>query len=128
MSKSTEVITKKWSEFSAVQLNAINGVARHISNLKDVATNSATGTVGNSTPVSVQSEPRQWPGQENRGQISAAALITTDAASRAEMTMRVGIDYTKLSMVELYLYQSAIDKEIQARDQYSQIQLDVVKK
>ena len=44
------------------------------------------------------------------------------------MTMRVGIDYTKLSMVELYLCQSAIAKEIQARDQYSQTQLDDVRK
>ena len=40
--------------------------------------------------------------------------------------MQVGIDYTKLSMMELHLCQSAIMKEIQARDQYSQMQLENV--
>ena len=40
--------------------------------------------------------------------------------------MQVGIDYTKLSMTELHLCQSAIMKEIQARDQYSQLQLENV--
>ena len=38
--------------------------------------------------------------------------------------MKVGIDYTKMSMTELHLCQLAIMKEIQARDQYSQIQLE----
>ena len=38
--------------------------------------------------------------------------------------MIVGIDYTKMSMTELHLCQSAIMKEIQARDHYSQIQLE----
>ena len=37
LSKSTEVLTKKWSDFAAVHLNAINGVAQHISELKDLA-------------------------------------------------------------------------------------------
>ena len=50
-----------------------------------------------------------------------ASLITTDVASRAVMTMTVGIDYTKMSMVELHLCQSAIAKEIQARDEFSQL-------
>ena len=44
------------------------------------------------------------------------------------MTMTVGIDYTKMSMVELYLCQSVIAKEIQARDHFSQIQLDDTRK
>ena len=39
------------------------------------------------------------------------------------MSMQVVIDYTKLSMTELHLCQSAIMKEIQTRDQYSQMQL-----
>ena len=38
--------------------------------------------------------------------------------------MIVGIDYTKMSMSKLHLYQLAIMKEIQARDLYSQIQLE----
>ena len=42
--------------------------------------------------------------------------------------MTVGIDYTKMSRVELYLCQFAITKEIQARDQYSQKQLDDTRK
>ena len=44
------------------------------------------------------------------------------------MTMQVGIDYTKMSMVELYLCQSTIAKEIQAQDHFSQIQLDDTRK
>ena len=42
--------------------------------------------------------------------------------------MIVGIDYTKMSMMELHLCQSAIAKEIQARDHYSQIQLKNTRK
>ena len=38
--------------------------------------------------------------------------------------MIVGIDYTKMSMTELHLCQLAIMKEIQAWDNYSQIQLE----
>ena len=38
--------------------------------------------------------------------------------------MTFGIDYTKLSMTELHLCQVAIMKEIQARDHYSQMQLE----
>ena len=44
------------------------------------------------------------------------------------MSMTVGIDYTKMSMLELHLFQLAIAKEIQARDHYSQIQLDDIRK
>ena len=95
-----------------------------ISELKDLAAQSVTSTVASSTPVSAQPDIRQWPAQEHKGQISAAALITTDVASRAVMTMTVGIDYTKMSMVELYLCQSVIAKEIQTHDKFSQLQLD----
>ena len=38
--------------------------------------------------------------------------------------MIVGIDYTKMSMTELHLCQVTIMKEIQTRDNYSQIQLE----
>ena len=40
------------------------------------------------------------------------------------MNMTVEIDYTKMTMSELHLCQLAITKEIHARDQLSQIQLD----
>ena len=120
LSKSTEVLTKQWSEFAAVHLDAITSVAKHISELKDLAAKSVTGTAASTTPVSVQPDLRQWPTQENKGKISSVALILTDAASRSVMSMKVGIDYTKLSMTELHLCQSAIMNEIQARDQHSQ--------
>ena len=109
---STEVLTKKWSKFVAVQLDAINGVAQHILEPKDLVAQSVTGTITSSTPRSAQTKLRQWPARENKGQVSTAALITTDAVSRAEMSMTVGIDYTKMSMLELNLFQSTIAKEI----------------
>ena len=40
------------------------------------------------------------------------------------MSMTVGIDYTKLSMLELHLCQLVIIREIQARDNYSHMQLE----
>ena len=107
-----------------MHLDAISGVAQHISELKDLTTKLVIGSVANSTSVSMQPDLRQWPARENKGQVSTAALIITDAASRAEMSMTVGIDYTKMSVMELHLCESAIAKEIQARDHYSQIQLD----
>ena len=84
---------------------------------------SVTGTAASNTPVSAQPDLRQWPARDNKGQVSSAAIILTDAASRAEMSMKVGIDYTKIPMTELHLCQLAIMKEIQAQDQYSQMQL-----
>ena len=120
LSNSTEVLTKKWSEFATVHLDVIHGVAQNILELKDLAAQSVTGTVASSTPVSIQPDLREWPARENKGQVSTAALIITDA----EMSMTVGIDYTKMSMMELQLCQSAITKEIQARAHYSQKQLD----
>ena len=89
--------------------------------MKDLAEKSLTGA-----SVSAQPDLRQWPARDNKGQVSNVALILTDAASRLEMSMQVVIDYTKLSMMELHLCQSAIMKEIQARDQYSQMQLENV--
>ena len=124
LTKSTKFLTKKWSEFAATHLDALIGIARGISELKELAEKSATGAAANSTPVSAQPDTRQWPVRENRGQVSSAFLIITDTASRSEMSMIVGIDYTKMSMMELHLYQLAIMKEIQARDHYSQIQLE----
>ena len=58
LSKSIEVLTKKWSEFAAVQLDAINGVTQHISELKDLAAQSVTGTAASGTPVSAQLDLR----------------------------------------------------------------------
>ena len=112
--KSTKVLTKKWSEFVATHLHAITGVAKHISELKDLAEKSLTGASASSAPVSTYPELRQWPTRDNKGQVSSAALILTDAASHSEMSMKVGIDYTKMSMTELHLCQLAIVKEIQA--------------
>ena len=112
--KSTEVLTKKWSEFVATHLDALNGVAKRIIELKDLVEKSATGAAASSAPVSAQPDTRQWPVRENRGQVSSAALIITDAVSHAEMSMIVGIDYTKMSMMESHLFQSSIVKEIQA--------------
>ena len=37
LSNSIEVLTKKWSEFAATHLDAITGVAKHISELKYLA-------------------------------------------------------------------------------------------
>ena len=112
LSKSTEFLTKRWSEFSATQLDAITGVAKHISELKDLAEKSLTGASASSTPVSTQPDLRQWPARDNKGQVSSAALILMDAASRSKMSMKVGIDYTKMSMIELHLCQFMIMKEI----------------
>ena len=98
LSKSTEFLTKQWSDFAAAHLDAITGVAKHISELKDLAAKSVTGTVASSTPVSAQPELRQWLARDNKGQVSSAAIILTDAASHAEMSMKVGIDYTKMPM------------------------------
>ena len=103
--KSTEVLTKKWSEFAATNLDALTGVAQRIAELKDLAEISATGAAARSTPVSTQPDTRKWPMRDNRGQVLSAALIITDVASRSQMSMIVGIDYTKLSMMELHLCQ-----------------------
>ena len=110
LSKSIEVLTKKWSECAATHLHAITGVAKHISELKDLAEKSLTGASTSNAPVSTQLDLKQWPARDNKGQVSSAALILMDAVSRSEMSMKVGIDYTKLSMMELHLCQSAIMK------------------
>ena len=107
-----------------MQLDALTGVTQRISELKELAEKSATGATTSSVPVSVQPDTRQWPARDNRGQVLSAALIITDAASHSQMSMTVGIDYTKMSMTELHLCQLAIMKEIQARDHYSQMQLE----
>ena len=112
MSKSIEILTKKWSEFAATHLHAITSVAKHISELKDLVEKSSTGALASSAPVSTQPDLRQWPARDNKGQVLSVALILADAASRPEMSMKVGIDYTKMSMMELHLYQLAIMKEI----------------
>ena len=82
---------------------ALTSVAKHVSELKDLAVKSLTGASASSAPVSAQPDLRQWLARDNKGQVSSAALILTDAASHSEMSMQVGIDYTKLSMTELHL-------------------------
>ena len=128
LSKSTEVLTKKWSDFAVTHLDAITGVAKRISELKELAEKSATGAAASSAPVPAQPDTRQWPVREHRGQVSSATLIITDAASHVEMSMIVGIDYTKISMMELHLCHPSIAKEIQAQDHHSQILLENTRK
>ena len=99
LTKSTEVLTSKWSEFAATHLDVLTGVAQRIIELKDLAERSATNAAASSGPVSAQPDTRQWPARDNRGQVPSAALIITNAASRSQMSMTVGIDYTKLSMM-----------------------------
>ena len=67
LSKSTEVLTKKWSEFAATHLHAITGVAKHILELKDLAEKSLTSASASSAPVSTQPDLRQWPTRDNKG-------------------------------------------------------------
>ena len=89
LSKSTEVLTKKWSEFADTHLDAVTSVTNKIAKLKQLAEKSATGAAASSAPVPAQPDTRQWPVREHRGQVSSAALIITDTASRAEMSMIV---------------------------------------
>ena len=114
LTKSTEALFSKWSQLPATHLDAITGIARQILELKELAEKSAIGIVASSAPVSAQPEARQWPSRDNKGQVSSATLILTDASSPSKMTMKVRIDYTKMSMMELHLCQIAIMKEIQA--------------
>ena len=107
-----------------MHLDAITGVAKHISELKDLAAKTVTGPAASNTPISMQPDLRRWPTRDNKGQVSTATFILMDATSHLEMSMTVGIDYTKMSMTELHLCQLEIMKEIQARDHYSQIQLE----
>ena len=124
LTNSIEVLTSKWSQFTATHLDALTSVTQRISELKELAAKSMTSATTSTVPVIAQLETRKRPTRDNIGQVSSAALIITDAASCSEMSMTVGIDYTKLSMKELHLCQLAIMKEIQARDHYSQMQLE----
>ena len=123
LTKSTEALTSKWKEFAATHLDALTGMAQRVAELKTLAEKSTTGATTSSVPVSAHPDARKWLARDNRGQVPSAALILTDAVSHSEMSMTVGIDYTKLSMTELHLCQLVIMKEIQARDHYSQMQL-----
>ena len=51
LSKSTEALTQKWSEFADTHLQALTGVAKHVSKLKDLAAKSLTGASASSAPV-----------------------------------------------------------------------------
>ena len=81
LTKSTEALTKKWSELAATHLDALAGVAQRITELKMLAEKSTTGAAASSAPVSAQPDTRQWPARNNRGQVPSAALIITDAVS-----------------------------------------------
>ena len=52
LTKSIEVLTKKWSEFVATHLDVLTGVANRISELKELAKKLATSIVASSAPVS----------------------------------------------------------------------------
>ena len=86
-----------------MHLAALMGVANRVSELKELATKSATNTATSSTLASAQQDRRKWPTRDNKGQVSSTALILPDADSRSQMSMTVGVDYTKLSMTELHL-------------------------
>ena len=58
LTKSIEVLSKKWSEFAATHLDALVDVAQGISELKDLAEKSATGAAANNTPVSAHPDTR----------------------------------------------------------------------
>ena len=52
LDKYTESLTQKWSQFADVHLAALTGVANRVSELKELATKSATNTPTSSTPAS----------------------------------------------------------------------------
>ena len=52
LSNSTEVLTKKWSEFTDIHLHAVTEVAKHILDLKDLVEKSLTGASASSASVS----------------------------------------------------------------------------
>ena len=66
LSKSTETLTQKWSEFVDMHLEALTGVAKHVSELKDLAKKSLPGTSASSDPVAAQPELRQWTAKDNK--------------------------------------------------------------
>ena len=112
LEKSTRTLTKKWSEFAELHLAGLTGVANRVSELKELATKSAISTATSSTTAPTQQDIRQWPPRDHQGQVSSAALILPDTDSRPQMSMIVGIDYTKMSMSELHLFQLTITKEL----------------
>ena len=51
LSNSTETLTQKWSKFADMHLQALTGVAKHVSELKDLAEKSLTSTPASDAPV-----------------------------------------------------------------------------
>ena len=94
------------------------------SGVKKLAAKSAHSTATSSTTAPTPQDIRQWPPRDHQGQVSSVALIPPDTDSRPQTSMTVGLDYTKMSMSELHLCQLAITKDIHARDQLSQLQLE----
>ena len=52
LTKSTEALTSKWSQFAATHLDALTSVTQRISELKELAEKSVTGGTTSSVPVS----------------------------------------------------------------------------
>ena len=73
LSKSTEVLTKQWSEFADTHLDAITGVTKQISELKELAEKSAKGAAASSSLVPMQPDTRQWLVREHWGQVKCRA-------------------------------------------------------
>ena len=114
LENSTGMLTKKWSEFAELHLAGLTGIENRVSELKELAAKSAISTATSITISPMQQEIRKWPPRDNQGQLSSAALLPTDVDSWSQMSMTVGIDYTKMSMSKLHLCQLAITKDIHA--------------
>ena len=74
-------LTKKWSDFAELRLAGLSGNANRVSELKELAAKSAHSTATSSTTAPTQQDIRQWPPGDNRGQLSSATLLPTDADS-----------------------------------------------
>ena len=124
LEQSTSALTKKWSEFAELHLAGISGIANRVSELKELAAKSAHSTVTSSTTAPAQQDIRQGPPKDHQGQVGSATLTQLDTDSRPQTDITARVDYTKLSMLELHLFQLAITKEIHARTHLSQAQLE----
>ena len=52
LTKSTEALTSKWSQFAATHLDSLTSITHRISELKELAEKSAIGATISSVPVS----------------------------------------------------------------------------
>ena len=58
LTKSIEVLSSKWANFAATNLDTLAGVAQRITELKELAERIATGVAASSAPVSAQRDMR----------------------------------------------------------------------